>query len=320
MSNQRLSYRSDKRQSPTGTSAGCVRAIVLALILVNGVIIWNRISSRPKFGPQTAPPKTQPGSSSSTGSANLLSFPSNPSTLKQVRVNPVDGAEMVWIPAGTFIMSDRNTLSKTEGEHEVYLDGYWIYRFPVSVAQYRKFCQATSREMPAQPAWGWHDDHPIVNVAWNDAKEYSRWALGDCPDEQSHLATEAQYEHAARGPERLHYPWGNDFDVSKYAHADTTEPVGRYPANSFGLYDLTGNVREWCQDWFATYGAPQEYQITSWNRNPMGVRSGKSKVVRGSIYGGISCGIETMINSFRDYRDPAHKDARLGFRCAGQGT
>ena len=120
-----------------------------------------------------------------------------------VCVNPKDGAEMVWVPAGEFLMgssdeelallmplgpgatrSDKRAVEKTLREkfgHEkpqrkVFLDGYWIYKYEVTVGQYRKFCAATKAEMPSAPEWGWKNDHPMVMVNWQDAVDYSTWA------------------------------------------------------------------------------------------------------------------------------------------------
>src|SRR5262249_3610137 len=100
------------------------------------------------------------------------------------RINPIDGAQMVYIPAGEFLMgSDPEELERiwkkfhwteawkpfTKGEqpaHRVRVKEFWMYQNDVTVVQYRKFCAATGRAMPAAPAWGWTDTHPIVNVSW----------------------------------------------------------------------------------------------------------------------------------------------------------
>jgi predicted permease len=110
------------------------------------------------------------------------------------RVNPIDGAEMVFIPPGAFLMGSdaaeldqiwrkfnwpeswkQHTLSE-QPAHQVRVDGFWMYRRNVTVAQYRKFCAATKRSMPAAPSWGWDDNYPIVNVSWEDARAYCKWA------------------------------------------------------------------------------------------------------------------------------------------------
>ena len=117
------------------------------------------------------------------------------------KINAKDGAKMVWIPAGEFIMgSDEYAAEKPA--HKVYLDGFWMDKNDVTVAQYRQFCEATGRQMPKAPSWGWIDDHPVVNVTWDDAKAYADWAGMALP-------TEAEWEKAARGGEYHRYVWGD---------------------------------------------------------------------------------------------------------------
>ena len=87
------------------------------------------------------------------------------------RINPKDGATLVYVPAGEFLMGSKEDegAPNEHPQHEVYLSSYWIYRTEVTVAQYRKFCEATKRGMPPEPAWKWQDDHPVVNVSWASA-------------------------------------------------------------------------------------------------------------------------------------------------------
>jgi len=131
--------------------------------------------------------------------------------VKGVSVKPKHGAEMVYVPAGEFLMGSKEGEGDDDErpQHTVYLDAYWIYKTEVTVAQYRKFCQATGRQMPEEPSvQAWTDDHPIVNVSWDDAVAYGKWAGAALP-------TEAQWEKAARGTDGRQYPWGNDWDAQK---------------------------------------------------------------------------------------------------------
>ena len=132
------------------------------------------------------------------------------------RVNLRDGARMVYVPAGDFLMGDASVSVKEGGDdapnnpgRTVTLDGYWIYMTPVTVAQYRKFCQATGREMPKPRRWEWNDNHPMVYVYWRDAKAYCDWAGAALP-------TEAEWEKAARG---------TDGEVSMGKRMGSTETV-----------------------------------------------------------------------------------------------
>ena len=163
--------------------------------------------------------------------------PENPSELPpkagDVRINAKDGAEMVWIPAGEFLMGSTDEdiaqlvhgnsklkaewLSDEKPQRKVFLDGYWIYKNPVTVAQYRKFCTSWGRRMPAGgPRFLWKEDGspiaedtlPITCVSWQDAADYGRWAGASLP-------TEAQWEKAARGTDGRTYPWGEEWPPTK---------------------------------------------------------------------------------------------------------
>lgn len=140
-------------------------------------------------------------------------------------VNPVDGAEMVWVPPGRFTMGstqgeidrvwsdagwDAETKWLTRDEqpaHEVeFAHGFWLYRHQVTSSQYARFLQATGHEAPdGWDAYRQHGALPVVNVTWHDAQQYARYAAGALP-------TEARWEWAARGPERRSFPWGDRWD------------------------------------------------------------------------------------------------------------
>jgi formylglycine-generating enzyme required for sulfatase activity len=217
----------------------------------------------------------------------------------ETKVNPKDGAEMVYVPAGEFLMGSseadidaayvlnksvvkdakREQYQDETPQRRVYLDGCWIYRNLVTVAQYRRFCEATSRKMPDNPDWVLEDDHPIVSVSWDDAKAYCDWADVSLP-------TEAQWEKAARGTDGRVYPWGNEFDPANcICEADgvrhSTAPAGSCPsgASSYGCLDMAGNVWEWCADWYRA-----DYYKTASARNPDGPTSGSRRVMRGGAW------------------------------------
>jgi len=227
--------------------------------------------------------------------------------------NPKDKAKMVWVPAGDFTMGnidpDKDAYIDEKPQHIVYLDGYWIYQHHVTVAQFYQFCCETGWPMPAKPPWDWHDDHPVVNVSWEDATAYAKWAGGVLP-------TEAEWEKAARGTDLRPYPWGNTWDATKCSNnvssnkPGKTMSVGSFPAGAspYGCLDMAGNVWQWCAD---RYGA--DYYKSSPTRNPTGPETGNTRVVRGGSW---------SIDSARHLRacsryssEPAKGWELLGFRC-----
>ena len=127
--------------------------------------------------------------------------------------------------------------------------GLAMGRYEVTNRQFRAFCQSSGRPMPDPPFWGTPDELPVVNVTWNDAVSFCRW-LTLTVHRNYRLPTEAEWEHAARGGRaRTAFPWGDDDPNGRSCFSrDAPCPVGSYRPNGYGLYDLAGNVAEWCQD------------------------------------------------------------------------
>jgi formylglycine-generating enzyme required for sulfatase activity len=264
-----------------------------------------------------------------------------------VCVNPKDGAEMVWVPAGEFLMgssdeelallmplgpgatrSDKRAVEKTLREkfgHEkpqrkVFLDGYWIYKYEVTVGQYRKFCAATKAEMPSAPEWGWKNDHPMVMVNWQDAVDYSTWAGVSLP-------TEAQWEKAARGTDGRIAPWGDLWNPSLCANSVKTklsgpQPVGSYPfgASPYGAMDMLGNVWEWCADWYGPkyYGKAPLKNPTGPPKEEM-LKEYSSPSSGGRVHRGGAWFVDykyVFRCATRSHYDPTIRDGGRGFRCA----
>ena len=242
------------------------------------------------------------------------------------RTNPIDGAEMVLVPAGQFTMGTteealagylkanpelvREFFVDELPQHEVQMDTYYIYKNEVTVAQYRKFCAATGYTMPSEPAWKWQENQPIVNVSWDDAKAYATWAGATLP-------TEAQWEKAARGTDGRIYPWGKTWDASKarsstktFNDAQRPADVGSYPtgASPYGCQDMTGNVWEWCNDLYAA-----GYYRNSPAVNPTGPTKGSTYILRGGSWGDFNPNY--FRSTFRPSRDSTARYNDCGFRC-----
>ncbi len=241
--------------------------------------------------------------------------PSNVEALLQTRTNPRDGAEMVWIPAGTFTMGRKTADRDARPPRTLTLSGYWIYRYPVTVAQYRKFCDATAgthneRRMPAPPKWGWIDDHPIVLISWRSAADYGMWAFGTT--HRTFLPTEAQYERAMQGSAGTEYPWGENFFTDECInsirpnHPIGTASIGSKSPNSWGLYDMAGNVWEWCADWYDA----DAYRRTEGSE----AQEGRQRSVRGGAWDTRNS--KMFRTDYRSKADPSAQTPNTGFRCA----
>lgn len=294
-------------------------------------------------------------------------------------VNPIDGAEMVWIAPGEYLMgADRrenerlcekfgwdrqwldNYANRETPKHCVRLDGFWMYKYEVTVCQFDQFVEATGHRTDAEKEGrGWtyntdedkweaaeglswwqpfeegrlaHPDRPVVQVSWNDAQAYCRWA-------EVRLPTEAEWEYAARGGNtglagRPHHTfvWGSDaptrpvvnmWDESaarKYPETDYSRfrsyndgfallaPVGTYVPNGLGLFDMAGNAWEWCSDWYG-----RGYYRESPQRNPKGPAYGRYRVARGGAW---NCKPDDLRVTYRIRNGPWDRYSNHGFRCA----
>ena len=174
--------------------------------------------------------------------------------------------DMMFIPAGDFDMGSRSNANDAEDDekprHTVYVDAFHIDRYEVTNAEYKKFVDANPRWQKGRIPAKYHDgdylkhwngnnyplgkgNHPVVYVSWYAAMAYGEWR-------GKRLPTEAEWEKAARGGRYgRDYAWGSSLDSSKANYGEEigdTTPVGTYAMNGYGLYDMTGNVWEWCLD------------------------------------------------------------------------
>ena len=234
---------------------------------------------------------------------------------------------MVVIPPGPFLMGTNRGFAPEAPAHQVELDAFAIDKYEVTVAKYRTFLAHSGHRQPAEA-----DNHlfngerqPAFGVSWDDARAYCSWRGGALP-------TEAQWEKAARGTDARTYPWGEAAPTGDRAVMDlggpcgrsswenpqpqpvpgefcSTMPVGSRPlgASPYGLYDMSGNVWEWCADWY-----DDTYYRRSPDRNPRGPLEGEFRVVRGSSWHHLPHYLET---SARFRFAPDYRSTYVGFRC-----
>ena len=195
-----------------------------------------------------------------------------------------DGAEMVLIPAGEFQMGSNHGEDDEKPVHTIYLDAFYMDKYEVTNAQFQQFLQANPQWQKDKIALKYHGgyylsswdglnypegqaNHPVVSISWYAAAAYAQWA-------GKRLPTEAEWEKAARGGlAGKKYPLGDELshdDANYYETGgrdiwDKTAPVGSFPPNGYGLYDMAGNVWEWCADEYDS-----DYYSTSPTNNPKG--------------------------------------------------
>jgi len=225
-----------------------------------------------------------------------------------------DGAPMALVPASEFLMGDsfNEGNSNERPPHTVYLDAFYMDIYEVTNAQYMKFMQATGHEAPSYLNDRDFNDpnQPVVGVRWHEAVAYAEWA-------GKRLPTEAEWEKAARGGlAEKRYPWGDGLTHDNANFTGTggkdvwskTSPVGSFDPNGYGLYDMAGNVWEWCADWYSS-----NYYSVSPKSNPKGPDSGTYKVLRGGSWGDYFINDLRVAN--RSVLNPTNDSNNVGFRC-----
>jgi serine/threonine-protein kinase len=220
---------------------------------------------------------------------------------------------MVYVPGGTFQMGSTQGDADEQPVHTVTLDPFWMDQTEVTNAQYAGCVAAGVCSPPFQPSSSTRDSYygdsqyeayPVMEVSWNDAATYCAWAGGRLP-------SEAEWEYAARGPDGLVYPWGNDppdHTLANYGdNMGHTTQVGAYPQDRSWIdaLDMAGNVSEWVIDWYGSY--PSEPQV-----NPTGHDAGEDRVLRGGRWNFLESRVHA---AYRDSGSPGLADDYTGFRC-----
>ncbi len=259
----------------------------------------------------------------------FLTFTSSAAVGSEALFNePQTGMEFIFIPGGCFAMGD----SVGDGEpnerpvHEVCVSDLYFGKYEVTNAQFKKFRPEHNSGQVRESNLN-EDKQPVVNVSWEDAVAFAEWLSGTSAQEYR-LPTEAEWEYAARAGSTQSHFWGNSTeDACTYANvADVSAkkqrqswtafncddgyavvaPVGSFTANGFGLYDVLGNVWEWCQD---VYNSEAYSKLPK--NNPCYTGSGEYRVMRG---GGWSNGPLGVRSSHRVGLSPDFGHQSLGFR------
>ena len=220
---------------------------------------------------------------------------------------------MVLIPGGKFLMG-----KNSDGEndfrpaHEVWVDSFYMDKHEVTNAEYLRFCKETNHRLPefwrmdSYKSGPDFPDHPVIGVSWYDAMQYAQWV-------GKRLPFEAEWEYAARGGfTNYEYPTTNEIDttIANIAFRGVFKgplKVGSYEPNSYGLYDMAGNVNEWIIDLYS-----YSYYATSPEDNPRGPDKGRFRVIRG---GGWHSGPSCHRVYYRNGLPANWVDFAVGFRC-----
>ncbi|MDT7042512.1 formylglycine-generating enzyme family protein [Candidatus Nitronereus thalassa] len=230
-----------------------------------------------------------------------------------------DDVSMVNIPAGNFIRGSSTGMGRSDEmpREKIYIDAFSIDKFEVTNKRYLAFIAATGHKEPYNvyeegSLFKVTDIHdlPVVQVTWHDAADYCQWV-------GKRLPTEAEWEKAARGTDGRMFPWGDEKPSSLHANYDrdwadkaTLKPVGSLPqgASPYGVHDMSGNAREWVQDWY-----DKDYYAQAPKRNPRGPDKSLLKVIRGGSWRSFDSDIRAAARGKGGF---ALKTHGTGFRCA----
>ena len=249
---------------------------------------------------QAAPKKTQPARQAQQQK------PAVSTSMPKVSLDDIM-RNMVYVEGGTFTMgatSEQQNPEDDEKPHRVSLSSFYIGKYEVTQALWKAV-------MGSNPSHWKGDNLPVENVSWNDCQTFLL-KLNAMTGKTFRLPTEAEWEFAARGGNRnrgYQYSGSNVLsDVAWYADnsGSKTHNVGAKAPNELGIYDMSGNVWEWCQDWKGSYSSSAQ-------TNPKGPSSGSYRVCRGGSWDGGAGGCRV---ADRGYDAPDDGDFNLGFRLA----
>ena len=234
-----------------------------------------------------------------------------PSERKEALTDPIKAIEFVLIKGGCFQMGDTFGDGQADEKpvHTVCVDDYYIGKYEVTQGQWQSV-------MGNNPSYfkNCGEKCPVEQVSWNDIQEFIK-KLNAKTGKKYRLPTEAEWEYAARsgGKKEKYAGTSSDVELGKYAwysanSGGSTHPSGQKQPNSLGLYDMTGNVWEWCQDWYG-----EKYYSQSPRKNPSGPLSGTRRVLRGGAWIFEPAGIRAAT---RYGLTPASRSDLYGFRLS----
>ena len=217
---------------------------------------------------------------------------------------PIPSCEIVQ---GSDPCRDPDARPEEQPRRTLWLEAFFIDRYPVTAKQFHAFLTHTRHHMPN--TWFTHNDpverpnHPVVLVSWHDAAAYAAWA-------GKRLPTEAEWEHAARGSRGALFPWGEEpptQDLAHFGHHTTPCPVSAHPrgASPYGVHDMAGNCMEWVQDWYA--------RETYTQSSPNGPEHGERKVLKGGSFCHDTLALRC---ASRGRLEPGKRRLNHSFRCA----
>jgi len=225
-----------------------------------------------------------------------------------------DGAVMVFVPAGDFMMGSRRGQADEQPVRRIWLDGYYIDKHEVSWARWKgsglpySEQRSSRRPWPEAPDWGIRDDEPVVMVSWDWARRYAEWA-------GKRLPTEAEWEKAARGTDERTWPWGDESPTFARAvwryHPTARESIEKVDccaagASPYGALNMAGNAYEWCEDVYDARAYAEAEQ-----RNPVRSAPGPYRVLRG---GAFLLELEDLRSALRYRLFSSDRGDYIGFR------
>jgi formylglycine-generating enzyme required for sulfatase activity/DNA-directed RNA polymerase subunit RPC12/RpoP len=219
-------------------------------------------------------------------------------------INSFIEPDMVYIASGTFEMGSNNGDKDEKPVHSVTVNRFYMGKYEITNKEYCIY--DSSHDNPG-------DNLPVVNVSWNDAAGYCKWLI-DITGKAYRLPTEAEWEYACRAGTTTEYFWGDKMDDSYCWYNGNSggkvHQVGKKLPNAFGLYDMSGNVCEWCSDWYGDYSTKSVI-------DPIGLLQGSFRVLRG---GSWNCNTYGCRLDYRNHSNPNSKRNYIGFRLVRSET